>query len=40
MFGFGHGHISKRTGEDKRTSSYPFTNASAEKKRQRLDKLR
>ncbi|GAM86091.1 hypothetical protein ANO11243_041010 [Dothideomycetidae sp. 11243] len=33
MFGQGPGHISRRTGADKRTSGFPFKNTEAAKKR-------
>ncbi|PNS21502.1 hypothetical protein CAC42_1281 [Sphaceloma murrayae] len=33
MFGQGPGHISKRTGADKRTSGFPFKNAEADRKK-------
>ncbi|KAK1768363.1 hypothetical protein QBC33DRAFT_373812 [Phialemonium atrogriseum] len=33
MFGGDKGHISKRTGADKRTSGFPFKNAEADKRR-------
>lgn len=33
MFGGDKGHISKRTGADKRTSGFPFRNAEASKKK-------
>ncbi|KAF2154913.1 hypothetical protein K461DRAFT_104247 [Myriangium duriaei CBS 260.36] len=33
LFGQGPGHISRRTGADKRTSGFPFKNTEAEKKR-------
>ncbi|KAG8623441.1 hypothetical protein KVT40_008417 [Elsinoe batatas] len=35
MFGQGPGHISKRTGADKRTSGFPFKNVEADKRKQR-----
>ena len=35
MFGGDKGHISRRTGADKRTSGFPFTNAEAEKRKQK-----
>ena len=33
MFGGNKGHISKRTGADKRTSGFPFKNAEADKRK-------
>ncbi len=33
MFASDKGHISKRTGADKRTSGWPFKNAEADKKK-------
>lgn len=33
MFGGDKGHISKRTGADKRTSGFPFRNAEASKRK-------
>lgn len=33
--GSNSGHISRRTGADKRTSGFPFANAAAEKKKAR-----
>ncbi|PSK57877.1 Mitosis inhibitor protein kinase wee1 [Elsinoe australis] len=33
MFGQGPGHISKRTGADKRTSGFPFKNAESDRKK-------
>lgn len=33
MFGASNGHISRKTGADKRTSGFPFKNAEAEKKK-------
>jgi hypothetical protein len=33
MFGGDKGRISRRTGADKRTSGFPFTNAEAEKRK-------
>lgn len=33
MFGSDKGHISKRTGADKRTSGFPFRNVEASKKK-------
>lgn len=35
LFGKGKGHISKRTGADKRTSGFPFRNAEADKRKMR-----
>ncbi|KAK3725209.1 hypothetical protein LTR37_000720 [Vermiconidia calcicola] len=35
MFGGGRGHVSKRTGADKRTSNFPFSNAESRKRRKR-----
>ena len=35
MFGQGPGHVSRRTGADKRTSGFPFKNAEADRKRKR-----
>ena len=33
MFGKGSGHVSKRTGADKRTSGFPFKNNEADKRK-------
>lgn len=36
MFGDAQGHISRRTGADKRVSGFPFKNAEADKKRGKI----
>jgi hypothetical protein len=33
MFGSSNGHISRKTGADKRTSGFPFKNKEADKKK-------
>jgi len=35
LFGASNGHISRKTGADKRTSGFPFKNVEADKKRAR-----
>ena len=38
LFGASNGHISRKTGADKRTSGFPFKNAAADKKKGKVAK--
>ena len=38
MFGGGRGHVSKRTGADKRTSNFPFSNAESAREKKKAER--